>query len=95
MTRVGNEDVRGFAAWSRRAQAAVTVQAVRVAGAVQIVRRVLRPSQWPFVLIPPYILAHNENTHRRFFQQAVRFAFEPVVKPAQVQPVQARGQLRR
>ena len=73
------------------AQDAVAVERVGLAVAVQVVVGGLGTGQWPLLLIPPDVVAHDENPHRGLVQHSVVDAFQPVVEPPQVHPVHVDG----
>ena len=73
------------------AQDAVAVERVGLAVAVQVVVGGVGAGQRPLMLIPPDVVAHDENPHRGLVQHSVVDAFQPVVEPPQVHAVHVDG----
>ena len=51
----------------------------------------LSTGQGPLLLVPPHVIAHHEDAHRRFVQDSVVLALQPVVVPPKVYSVQVQG----
>ena len=45
------------------------------------------PGQWPFLLIPPSVVTHDEDADRRLVDAAVIGVVQPMVEPAQMDAV--------
>src|SRR5712691_8954091 len=83
--------VRRFHAWRLGAQPTITTQTIGLPTTVQVVARVLRARQRPFLLVTPDVGAHDEQLHWCVLAHAVVDALEPVVIPAQLHALKING----
>ena len=55
---------------------------------------ILGSLQWPALLIPPLVVTHDKDLYLRFFVYTIVLALEPVVEPADSQPIDIQGSIR-
>src|SRR5207245_8536214 len=70
------------------AQRAVAGCAMGPSTTVQVVRRIARPRERPLALVPPAVLAHDEDLHGWLVEEAGVDPLEPVIEPSELGLVQ-------
>src|SRR5262249_45105778 len=70
--------------WSLRTEHPIALEAIGLPTAVQVIARILRARQRPFLLFSPDVCAHDEQPYRRILAHTVVEPLEPVVIPAQL-----------
>ncbi len=86
--RVVEKDIGWLLSGLLGAQGAVAVERIGLAFTVEIVVDVFSSRQRPFIFIPPHVIAHDKNAHRRLVHNTVIDPLEPVVKPEVMQAVE-------
>ena len=71
--------------WLGRGEDAITVSAIGAARAMQVVAGFNGSCERPFLLVAPYIRAHDEEFDGGFGKDAGILAFQELVEPAQLQ----------
>ncbi len=87
--------VRGLTRWRLfQREGAVAELGIGLPQALQVVGRELRSGDGPALSLAPGVGAHHEHTDGLFGIDPVGLALEPVVEPAQMQPINRVGGLR-
>src|SRR5262249_52984977 len=76
-----------------RVESTIAVPPVRLAERVQIVLSKTGTRNWPVGCVAPAVCTHYEHAHRSFTVGAIVLAFEPMVEPSKLEPIDRIGGL--